>query len=112
LPLAKGRVTELTRLAKVRRVGVYPATGDQTGLREGSGRQPASQGVELVAVRRKSVFEVQRLAPLFRGDDREGQGGAECRREGARVRRSVFQRPAGRGTGLAAGARGGSRGLL
>jgi len=45
LPLAKGRVKELTRLAKVRRVGVHPATGDQIELREGFGRQPASQGV-------------------------------------------------------------------
>jgi len=39
-----------------------------------------------------------------RGSGREGQGGAGCRREGARARRSVFQRPAGRETGLAAGA--------
>jgi hypothetical protein len=45
LLLAKGRVTTLTRLAKVRRVGVHPATGDQIGFREGSGRQPAPQGV-------------------------------------------------------------------
>jgi len=59
-----------------------------------------------VAVRRKSVFEVQRTVPLSRGDGREGQEGAGCRREGARVRRFVLQRPAGCGTRLAAGARG------
>lgn len=39
-----------------------------------------------------------------RGSGRQGQGGVGCRREGARARRSVLQRPAGRGTGLAAGA--------
>jgi len=36
------------RLAKVSRVGVHPVTGDQAELREGFGRQPASQGVGLV----------------------------------------------------------------
>jgi len=45
LPLAKGRVTKLARLAKVSSVGVHPATGDQAELREGFGRQPAPQGV-------------------------------------------------------------------
>jgi hypothetical protein len=45
LPLAKGRVTKLARLAKVSSVGGHPATGDQAELREGFGRQPAPQGV-------------------------------------------------------------------
>jgi len=68
------------------------------------------EGRGLASVRRKSVFEVQRSGPPCGGLGREGQGGAGCRREGARARRLVLQRPAGRGTGLAAGARKRSRG--
>jgi len=70
------------RLTQVRRIGVYPVTGDQTELREGPGRQPASQGVGPGdAVRQKSVFEVQRTEPSF-GEEtaakgREARGAAE-----------------------------------
>jgi len=110
LLLAKGRVTEPPALAKVSDDGVHPATGDQVELREGFGRQPVSQGAGSGVRFDVSVFEVQRPVPLSRGDGREGQGGARCRREGARARRSVLQRPAGRGSGLAAGARERSRG--
>jgi len=79
---ARGQVTELARLTQVRRAGVHPATGDQTELREGHGRQLASQGAGPGERFDVSVFEVQRRAPLSRGSFREGQGGAGCRRRG------------------------------
>jgi len=48
LLLARSGSHEPGRLAKARRTGVHPATGDQAELREGFGRQPASRGAELV----------------------------------------------------------------
>jgi len=61
--------------------------------------------VGLVDGSNNRVFEVQRSVAPSGANDREGQGGAGCRREGARARRSVPTRPAGCETGLATGAR-------
>jgi hypothetical protein len=85
--------------------------GDQVELREGFDRQPASRGAGPGGRFNNRVFEVQRRAPPRGGMRREGQGGAGCRREGARARRSVRNTPGrARRTGLAAGARKRSRG--
>jgi len=88
LSLAKGRVLR-SRLARVSRVRVDLATGDWAVLREGRGRHPGSQGPGEWSTVQQRVFEVQRPAPP-RGSGREGQGGAGCRRKGARAKRSVF----------------------
>lgn len=111
--LAKGQVAEPGGWRKPGDPGVDSRGGasrrssDQVELREGFDRQPASRGVGSGArFDVKSVFEVQRLEPPSGGAGREGQGGAGCRREGARARRVVRSTP-GRvwGTALAVGAR-------
>jgi hypothetical protein len=76
------------RVAKVTRVGVHLATGDEGVLREGRVRHLASQGVRVVNGSKTASSRSSSRRPLG-GSGGQGQEGAGCRREGARARRST-----------------------